>query len=345
MSPLLDRPPFGPRDDEALRREMAALTHFHRRACPPYAELTKGLGKPRRLEDVPFVHVGLFKQMELRSEHASVRHQRVLKSSATTSGTSSRIPLDDESSRRQARSVVAILSDFIGAEPRPLLVLDDPRSLRDGGELPARVAAALSLKAMASDLRFVLPPARPVRWDAVKAALEKSGDVLVYGLTGILWAGWAAAAIPADVRGRLAKARVTFVHSGGWKTLEAPPVTRAAFEAALLAGTGKGSQVLDYYGLVEQVGIVYPLCRADARHVPVWADVIVRDPLTLEPRRGQEGQLQLMNPLPLGAPYHSVLTEDVGVRLPDGCPCGRAGRRFQLRGRIPQAEIRGCANG
>jgi Acyl-protein synthetase, LuxE len=54
--------------------------------------------------------------------------------------------------------------------------------------------------------------------------------------------------------------------------------------------------------------------------------------------------LQLLNVLAHGAPYHSVLTEDLG-RLAEGqCPCGRPGRRFQLLGRVPKAELRGCAN-
>src|SRR6185503_6090680 len=153
MSALLERPPFSARDDAELLREMNRLTEFHREACAPYAAIVRGVRSAKTLAEVPFVHVGLFKQMELKSTHASVHHQRVLKSSATTSGTSSRISLDDESSKRQSKSVVSILSDFIGSDARPLLVLDDPRSLREGGELSARVAAALSGKAVAADLR------------------------------------------------------------------------------------------------------------------------------------------------------------------------------------------------
>ena len=45
-----------------------------------------------------------------------------------------------------------------------------------------------------------------------------------------------------------------------------------------------------------------------------------------------------------GAPYFSVLTEDLGRIVPGDCACGRSGRRFELLGRVPKAEIRGCAN-
>jgi hypothetical protein len=59
---------------------------------------------------------------------------------------------------------------------------------------------------------------------------------------------------------------------------------------------------------------------------------------------GKSGMLQLLNPLAYGAPYHSVLTEDLGRIIPGTCACGRAGRQFELLGRVPKAELRGCAN-
>jgi hypothetical protein len=144
------------------------------------------------------------------------------------------------------------------------------------------------------------------------------------------------------VRDQLRDTRIAFVHSGGWKKMQAESVGRDEFEHALLSRVAPGSTVLDYYGLVEQIGVVYPLCSGGVRHVPRWAHVIVRDPWSLEPT--DEGLLQLLNPMPKGAPYHSVLTEDVG-RLVDGdCSCGRRAPAFELIGRVPQAEVRGCGD-
>jgi hypothetical protein len=160
----------------------------------------------------------------------------------------------------------------------------------------------------------------------------------------MLWAGWGGVAMPTAAREALAATRVDFVHSGGWKKLESLRVGREEFDSALLAGVGPGSSVLDFYGLVEQVGIIYPLCRAGFRHVPQWAAAIVRDPWTLGPLTGEAGLLQLLNVLAYGAPYHSVLTEDLGRIVAGDCPCGRGGQRFEFLGRVPQAEVRGCAN-
>jgi len=112
----------------------------------------------------------------------------------------------------------------------------------------------------------------------------------------------------------------------------------------MLRGLSADSKVIDYYGLVEQVGVIYPLCELGFRHAPRWSAVIVRNPWTMQPMVAGEGLLQLVNVLAWGAPYHSVLTEDLGRLVPGECPCGRAGTRFELLGRAPNVEMRGCAN-
>ena len=137
---------------------------------------------------------------------------------------------------------------------------------------------------------------------------------------------------------------MSFVHSGGWKRLEDEGVDAEQLTRALLARAGPGSQVVDCYGLVEQVGMLYPLCEAGFRHPPVWADVLVRDATDLRTLTGEPGLLQLVNVLARGAPCHNVLTEDLGRIEPGPCPCGRSGKRFVLLGRVPKAELRGCAN-
>jgi hypothetical protein len=80
--------------------------------------------------------------------------------------------------------------------------------------------------------------------------------------------------------------------------------------------------------------------------VPYWAEIIVRRQDTLTPASvGETGLLQLLNCLPLSAPNHSVLTEDLGViELLDGCQCGRRGKAFVFQGRAPRSELRGCSD-
>src|SRR4029077_15795074 len=79
---------------------------------------------------------------------------------------------------------------------------------------------------------------------------------------------------------------------------------------------------------------------------PNFADVIVRDPVTLDPLPpGKIGVLQVLSALPRGYPGHSLLTEDLGVvHHLDEPTCGRMGKAFSVVGRIPRAELRGCSD-
>jgi hypothetical protein len=346
MTALLDRDPYGPRDEAELLLELNRLTRHHRTYCGAFARVWPEDADSRRIEDVPWLHVGLFKRAALRTDYPGARRGRTLRSSGT-SGAASRIELDEESSLQQARSAAAILRSVLGDEPRPLLVLDHADALRERGSMSARLAAALSLKPLASEIRFLLRDGVAqggVAWDEVSQALATSPRVLVYGFTSVLWKAWARAPIPEETLSHLSRAHVSFVHSGGWKRLEDEGVDAEQLTRALLARAGPGSQVVDCYGLVEQVGMLYPLCEAGFRHPPVWADVLVRDATDLRTLTGEPGLLQLVNVLARGAPCHNVLTEDLGRIEPGPCPCGRSGKRFVLLGRVPKAELRGCAN-
>lgn len=320
---------------------MNRITRHHQAGCPEFARIWPEEKDAERIEDIPFLHVGLFKQLHLRTLAEGIRHTRILTSSATSSGISSRVALDEESNRLQSESARRILAATLPVHNCPLIILDHPRSLLQRGQLGARTAAALSLRPLASELHFVLEsPDKPtsVKWEAVEAAAENaSGQLLVYGFTWMLWQAWET--LPTTVTRLLERCTIGFVHSGGWKKLEALRVVRATFDARLLSHAAPGSSVTDFYGLVEQPGMIYPMDADGLRPVPAWTDVLVRDPNTLEPLVDQPGQLQLLNPLNLGAPCHSVLTEDLGRIVP-----GPGIKRFELIGRIPKAEVRGCAN-
>jgi Acyl-protein synthetase, LuxE len=348
MSHLLEERPFAARDDAAFLREMDELTRWHRAHCPEYAQIWPETKPPRSSADLPFLHVSLFKHLLLQTRAEGIVHQRTLLSSSTTGSQPSRIALDERSSALQSRSSLAILTEMVGPERRPLLVLDDARNLRQRGEVSARIAAAMALRPLAIETHFLLDEAggrARTRWELLADILRRHDDLLVYGITFLLWNAWAKAGMPDDVRNALAGKRIHFVHSGGWKKLESLKIQQAELETEVLAGLDPRSAVVDFYGLVEQIGVVFPLCQAGARHVPRWADVLVRDPWTLAPLTDDAGLLQIMNVLAFGAPYQSILTEDQGRLLPEGpCACGRQGKRFELLGRLPQSETRGCAN-
>jgi phenylacetate-coenzyme A ligase PaaK-like adenylate-forming protein len=143
----------------------------------------------------------------------------------------------------------------------------------------------------------------------------------------------------------LSKARI--LHSGGWKRLQDQAVEKSQFNDTLAQVFGcSADRVIDFYGLVESVGVIYPDCSQGNKHAPVFGEVIVRDPLTLEPVvAGERGIVQVCSVLPTSFPGNLLLTEDLAqVIAYDGCPCGRRGISFRFAGRIPRAELRGCGN-
>ena len=52
-----------------------------------------------------------------------------------------------------------------------------------------------------------------------------------------------------------------------------------------------------------------------------------------------------MSLLPSSYPGNNILTEDLGVICPSQtCTCNFKGKRFKIKGRSKESEIRGCAN-
>jgi phenylacetate-coenzyme A ligase PaaK-like adenylate-forming protein len=143
----------------------------------------------------------------------------------------------------------------------------------------------------------------------------------------------------------LPKARV--LHSGGWKRLQDQAVEKAMFDDQLARIVGcSADHIVDFYGMAESVGIIFPDCSEGNKHAPAFGDVIVRDPLTLAPvAEGEHGIVQVCSVLPTSFPGNLLLTEDLAqVIAYDGCACGRRGVSFRFIGRIPKAEVRGCGN-
>jgi hypothetical protein len=137
------------------------------------------------------------------------------------------------------------------------------------------------------------------------------------------------------------------LHSGGWKRLQQQAVTPDVFSRGVASAFGcSPDRIVDYYGMVENVGVIYPDCDHGNKHVPAFAEIIVRDALTLAPvKAGQQGLIQVCSVLPTSFPGFLLLTEDMAEVIDyDECPCGRRGTSFRFTGRVPKAEVRGCGN-
>jgi hypothetical protein len=177
------------------------------------------------------------------------------------------------------------------------------------------------------------------------AAKWRESEVLAYGFTYVIWTQLVQPLQRQGVTLDIPNVRV--LHSGGWKRLEREAVTKDAFIGGVASVFGcSPDRVIDFYGMVENVGVVYPDCERGNKHVPAFAEVVVRNPLTLEPVAvGQQGLVQVCSVLPTSFPGFLVLTDDMAEIIDyDECPCGRRGTSFRFAGRVPKAEVRGCGN-
>jgi len=305
----------------------------------------------RSIVDLPYLPVGVLKADPPLSLVEACEIKRTLTSSSTTGQFPSRVVLDSPTAQRMTKGMAVIIKDFIGADRRPYLVVDVPDSVRSGAELGARGAAIRGLQPFAKLVEYGLSNANhgELTLDLNKV-LEfsegwRGGPSLVYGFTFILWKYLVKPLLAAGIC--LDMPDVHILHSGGWKRLQEEAVEKQEFNLAVAKVFGcSPARVIDFYGMVENVGIIYPDCPEGNKHAPRFGEVIVRNPLTLQPvEEGERGILQVCSALPTSFPGHLLLTEDVAeVTMYDGCPCGRRGMGFRFVGRVPKAELRGCGN-
>lgn len=303
------------------------------------------------IADLPYLPVGVFKANPPLALVAASEIKRTLTSSATSGQVPSRVVLDATTAKRMTKGVITIIRDFIGPARRPYLVIDTPENLTPQAELGARAAAIQGLGSFATEVVSCLRADQQgdlsLDLDKLLSCAEKwkGTDVLVYGFTYVIWTHLVQ---PLQRQGvTLGIPNVHVLHSGGWKRLEQQAVTKAVFARDVASVFGcSADRVIDYYGMVENVGVVYPDCEYGNKHVPAFAEVIVRNPLTLATAEtGEQGLVQVCSVLPTSFPGFLLLTDDMAEIIGyDGCPCGRRGTHFRFARRVPKAEVRGCGN-
>lgn len=350
---LLAAPPFGLAEADkhaVLLPLLDAMTRHHYENSPVYRRVVDaafgGLKSARyaTLAELPFVPVSLFKRHELRSIPPEEVF-RVLTSSGTTGDAVSRVFLDRATAARQAKVLVRIMQHFIGKDRLPMVILDHEGVIKDRESFSARGAGILGLMQFGRQPIYALRPDMSFDFEKVAAYLEahRGKPVLFFGFTFMAWRH-AIAALQAAGR-QLPRNDGILIHSGGWKKLEAERVDAETFARAAREALGV-ARVINFYGMVEQVGSVFFENARGRLHTPVFAEVIVRDPFTLQPLpAGQPGLLQVISVLPQSYPGHSLLTEDLGAwDGVDDADAGMAGRFFHVTGRAPRSEIRGCSD-
>ncbi|WP_309249356.1 LuxE/PaaK family acyltransferase [Clostridium estertheticum] len=314
-----------------------------------YEKLGVDINSIKTLEEVPYIPVNMFKFFDLRVCEVE-KVARVLLSSATTTGIPSKIYLDKKTSIRQTQGLISTLSNFLGSKRRPMLIIDDEDSNKKGDSITARGAAIRGVSAFASEICYVMDKDKgglKINIDRLRAFERKFKDekIIVYGFTYILWSKFIK--VLKEEKIQLNIPNLKLLHSGGWKKLIAEKVEKEIFSKTTAEVFNTNIfNIIDFYGMVEQLGVVFIDCEYGYKHVPNFAEIIIRDIQTLEEVKfGGIGLIEVMSILGTSYPSQAILTEDVGEFIGiDDCPCGRHGKYFKFKARIDKAEVRGCGD-
>ena len=146
------------RKQTCMQKILTAGTQYHREKCPEYGRFLRALGCPAGSffckEEIPFLPVSVFKELDLKSIPED-KVFKVITSSGTSGQRPSRIFLDAETSAVQQKVLARIVSEEIGDRRLPCLMLDTKSVLRDRRHFSARGAGILGFSVFASRIRAV----------------------------------------------------------------------------------------------------------------------------------------------------------------------------------------------
>ena len=332
---------------EYLTKCLTNLVKHHADNCPDYARIVRILNLPSQtpstIEEFPFIPARLFKELDLKSasEHLI---SNIITSSGTTGKGVSRIFLDQRTADSQKKVLHRIVSDVIGPERLPMLIVDRKSILKARSEYSARGAGILGFSLLGRKHTFVLNEKMGLDYYQLDKFLEKhSGSkILVFGFTSVIWEHFVESL--SKMESKVAIEKGILLHGGGWKKMVDKSVDNLRFKERVNAVCGI-KNVHNYYGVIEQTGSILLECEVGNLHCSNYSDVVIRRTDFSVCRQGEEGLMQLISILPSSYPGHSVLTEDLGyVSGEDDCECGRLGKTIKVLGRVKEAELRGCSD-
>lgn len=331
----------------------------HYNSCSAYAHYCQKRGfnqhsRFERIEDIPYLPVEAFKENADLLLSVTPDSIKTKLSSSATSGVPSTVLIDKVTSKRQIKALANVMSATMGGTRRPFLILDSDPTIVGAAGLTARHVAVRGFLNLARESNYFMhahtPDQLELQMDRFEAALgeyaAKGEPVVIFGFTFVLYLYVVRQMLDSGRKVSLPKGSL-IAHIGGWKKLESQKIDKTQFNKETASAFDvRPSDVIDFYGFTEQMGVVYPDSAALTKCTPAFSEVIVRDPETFSPLPdGQEGLLEFITPLPNSYPGIAVLTDDVGKVVARGKDeQNRVGTHFVVTGRAKKAEVRGCGD-
>ena len=334
--------------EKIFLKEINQLTNYHYNNCLEYKKILNLLNfnvrKNYSLEQIPFTPTRLFKHFDLISSKKKTVY-KTLRSSGTTDSNVSRIYLDRKNVNNQIKVLSKIVSNFLGKERLPMLIIDSKRQVENPNNLTAKNAAIRGFSIFGKNYEYLLNDSNEIDYEKLNKFLFNFGKkkFLVFGFTIDIFKFL----INEIDKKKLNLNFKNFIllHGGGWKKLESKKIKNDLFKKKLLDKL-KINKIFNYYGMVEQTGSIFVECNCGKFISSIFSDIIIRDEKLKKVKKGNKGLIQLLSVLPTSYPGHSILTEDIGEILDeDGCiKCKLHGKSFIVHGRAEQSEVRGCSD-
>jgi hypothetical protein len=332
-------------DDARFARGALALFAFQFERCAPYRRFCERRGvTPESVRDwreIPAVPTGAFKEVPLRGFPAEAT-VKVFRTSGTTTAARGELALDTLA--LYEASLLPTFRRFLlpelapGARARILALAPPPEEAPDSSLTHMFAVAIAALGAPGSGF-FVAGGA--LRTAELLAALrEPRPEPLLVAGTAFAFVHWLDALAAAGERLRL-PAHARLMETGGFKG-RSRALPREALHAALAERLGvPEARIVNQYGMTELGSQFYDSTLAEPaaprrKLGPPWARVRIVDPESgREAAPGAVGVIEVFDLANTGS-VAALRTADLGRRAGDG---------FEVIGREPGAEARGCSLG
>jgi len=321
--------------------------------CEDYRKISRGLGVNSsddisRVEDIPVIPTMLMKQHEFRSGPYTV-----MVTSSGTSGHASHIRFEFGALIAALKMSIKVTRYHGIMTLRPCrYIVMGYKPHRSNKTAVTKTAYLTTFLAPAISRRFILKhtsegykPDFDSIIEALKKYEKKRSPVRFMGFPSYTFFLFRIL----EERGlsfKLPKGSKIML-GGGWKQFYREAADKETFYRLAKKTLGIDEEnIIEFYGAVEHP-ILYTACPAHHFHVPVYSNIVIRDPDTLEPlENGKTGLVNLISPLCKATPILSVMTDDLGI-LHDGtdCPCGVRSPYLEIIGRVAPDDIKTCAAG
>ncbi len=325
-----------------------SLSQFHYNNSIEYKKISKSIFQPinkiKTIENLPFLHVSLFKNFNLKTINNKIKTKSYTSSGTTNSNLSS-INIDLKTAYLQSITLKKIFSEMINNNPSCIFFVEKEDFLNSNAAMSAKGAAIKGFSQFAPKKEFLLTKDNKLKLDIIKNFNKYTDNkpFVIFGFTSQLWELLILQLINKNLK--IKNNKGILIHGGGWKKMQDKSIKKRLFYSKIKNYLGINS-IHDYYGMVEQTGSIYPECEEGNFHTSIFSEIILRDN-GLNPIKdfNKVGIIQSLSLLPNSYPGHNILTEDYGIiKGIDCCKCGRLGKIFSLQGRVESTELRGCSD-